>query len=106
MYFRMLVRLIFAHARPVFRCVFLLSYERLPRKPLIFKSSLSLGVHEFDALYAKVEAAYPAFEEKRLFRVDRKRRVDAGHPLKLPLKDRLLMYYRLYATSTLLGFPP
>jgi len=85
----------------------LLSYERLSWKPSIFKSFSSLGVHEFDALYAKVEAAYPAFEEKRLYRVDRKRRVGAGHPFKLPLRDRLLMllmYYRLYVTSTLLGF--
>ena len=85
----------------------MLSYERLSWKPSIFKSFSSLGVHEFDALYAKVEAAYPAFEEKRLYRVDRKRRVGAGHPFKLPLRDRLLMllmYYRLYVTSTLLGF--
>jgi hypothetical protein len=64
-------------------------------------------VSEFDALYAKVEEAYPAFEEKRLYRADRKRKVGAGHPFKLPLNDRLLMllmYYRLYVTSTLLSF--
>jgi hypothetical protein len=33
--------------------------------------------------------------------------VGAGHPFKLPLRDRLLMlliYYRLYVTSTLLAF--
>ena len=86
---------------------FLLSYKRLSRKPLIFRSFSSLEVSEFDALYAKVEEAYPAFEEKRLYRADRKRRVGAGHPFKLLLNDRLLMllmYYRLYVTSTLLAF--
>ena len=88
-------------------CASLLNYEGLSRKPLIFKSFSSLEVSEFDELYAKIEKAYPTFEEKRLYRVDRKRRVGAGHPFKLRLKDRLLMlliYYRLYAASTLLSF--
>ena len=85
----------------------MLSYERLSGRPLIFKSFSSLEVSEFDVLYAKVEEAYPVFEEKRLYRLDRKRKVGAGHPFKLPLNDRLLMllmYYRLYVTSTLLAF--
>jgi len=85
----------------------LLNYGRLSRKPLIFRSFTGLEVHEFDALYAKIEEAYPLFEDKRLYRLDRKRRAGAGHPFKLPLDDRLLMllmYYRLYVTSTLLAF--
>jgi len=64
-------------------------------------------VSEFDVLYAKIEEAYPVFEEKRLSRVDRKRKVGAGHPFKLLLRDRLLMlliYYRLHVTSNLLSF--
>jgi len=87
--------------------VFLLNYKRLAGKPLIFKSFSSLKVHEFDALYAKIEEAYPAFMQKRLYREDRKRRMGAGHPFKHRLNDRLLMllmYYRLYVTSTLLSF--
>ena len=36
----------------------MLSYERLSRKPSIFKSFSSLGVQEFDALYAKVEVPF------------------------------------------------
>ena len=74
---------------------------------MIFKSFSSLSVSEFDELYARIDEAYPAFEEKRLYRADRKRKVGAGHPFKLPLRDRLLMlliYYRLYVTSTLLSF--
>jgi len=85
----------------------LLNYERLSRKPLIFQSFSSLNVSEFDRLYAKIEEAYPVYEQRRLYRADRKREVGAGHPFKLPLNDRLLMlpmYYRLYVTSTLLSY--
>lgn len=85
----------------------MLNYDRLSKKPLIFRVFSGLEVPEFDVLYAKIEEAYPAFEQKRLYRVDRKRGVGAGHPFKLPLNDRLLMllmYYRLYVTSTLLAF--
>lgn len=85
----------------------MLDYEKLSRKPSIFKSFTSLEVSEFDAFYAKIEETYPAYEEKRLYREGRKRKVGAGHPFKLRLKDRLLMllmYYRLYVTSTLLAF--
>lgn len=85
----------------------MLNYKKLSEKPLIFKTFSSLELSEFDELYAKIEEAYPIFEEKRLYRVDRERRVGAGHPFKLPLNDRLLillMYYRLYVTSTLLSF--
>lgn len=103
----MLVRFISCACGLIAGCVFLLNYERLSGKPLIFRSFSGLEVSEFDALYAKIEEAYPAFEQKRLYRVDRKRSVGAGHPFKLPLNDRLLMllmYYRLYVTSTLLSF--
>ena len=85
----------------------MLNYGGLSKKPLIFRSFSGLEVPEFDALYAKIEEAYPAFEQKRLYRSDRKRRVGAGRPFKNPLNDRLLMllmYYRLYVTSTLLAF--
>ena len=79
----------------------------LSRKPLIFRSFTGLEVLEFDALYSKIQDSHAAFEEKRLHREDRKREIGAGHPFKLPLRDRLvmlLMYHRLYVTSTLLGF--
>jgi len=86
----------------------MLSYTRLSRTPSTFRSFTGLEVPEFDALYAKVEGAYPSFEEKRLSKGgDRKREVGAGHPFKLSLRDRLLMllaYYRLYVTSTLAGY--
>ena len=77
----------------------MLNYDGLSKKPLIFRSFSGLEVHEFNALYSKIEGTYAAFEEKRLFRGDRKRKIGAGHPFKLNLQDRLLMllvYYRLY----------
>jgi len=85
----------------------MLGYEVLSRKPLVFRSFTGLEVSEFDAFYTKIQASYAAYEERRLYREGRKREIGAGHPFKLPLKERLvmlLMYYRLYVTSALLGF--
>jgi transposase len=85
----------------------MLNYDVLSKKPLIFKSFTGLEVPEFDALHSKIKESHTAYEQKRLHREDRKRKIGAGHPFKLPLHDRLvmlLMYYRLYVTSTLLGF--
>ena len=85
----------------------MLNYEKLSRKASIFKTFTGLEISEFDALYPKLEALNPAFEEKRLQRTNRKNKAGAGHPYKLPLKNRFLMlmlYYRLYTSSTLIGF--
>jgi len=85
----------------------MLNYGVLSRKPLNFRSFTGLEVPEFDALYSKIQESHAAYEEKRLHREDRKRRIGAGHPFRLPLRDRLLMlltYHRLYVTSSLLGF--
>jgi hypothetical protein len=85
-----------------------LGYNRLSRTPSIFRSFTGLEVSEFDSLYAKIEDAYPSYEERRLSgRKNRKREVGAGRPFKLSIRDRLLMlliYYRLYLTSTLEGY--
>lgn len=85
----------------------MLSYIGLSRSQSTFRSFTGLEVPEFDFLYSRVEGAYPSYEERRLSRKDRKREIGAGRPFKLPLRDRLLMllvYYRLYVTSTLLGY--
>lgn len=84
-----------------------MNYDVLSRRPSIFRSFTGLEVPEFDAVYTKMQESYASYEEKRLHREDRKRRIGAGHPFKLPLRDRLLMlhmYHRLYVSSTLLGF--
>ena len=84
-----------------------MNYDVLSKKPLIFKSFTGLEVPEFNAVHTKIQESYSSYEEKRLHREDRKRKIGAGHPFKLHLNDRvmmLLMYHRLYVTSTLLGF--
>jgi len=87
----------------------LLSYERLSRKPLLFKSFTGLTVHEFDDIYDKKMAKkYTKHELKRLSKsLNRKRKIGAGRLFKLDIRDRfvrLLVYYRLYITYTLAGF--
>ncbi|MDG6964325.1 MAG: transposase [Nitrososphaerota archaeon] len=82
-------------------------YRRLSRRPELFRSFTGLDVSEFDSLRSRVESGYQEHERKRLSRKDRKREFGAGRPFKLSLDDRLLtllMYYRTYVTSILLGF--
>jgi hypothetical protein len=86
------------------------SYERLSRKPLLFKSLTGLTVQEFDDIYDKeIAKRYDKYEIQRLSKrnKNRERNIDAGRPFKLDLKNRmvmLLVYYRLYITYTLTGF--
>jgi hypothetical protein len=88
----------------------LLSYERLFKKPLLFKSFTGLTVQEFDDIYNKeITKKYVKYELHRVSfkRKDRGRDIGAGRPFKLDLENRfllLLVYYRLYITYTLAGF--
>ena len=91
----------------------MLSYDRLSKKPLLFKSFTGLTVQEFNDIYEKeISKRYKKYEIQRLSSFKRKdvreRRVGAvGRPFKLDVKDRFLMllvYYRLYITYTLAGF--
>ena len=87
----------------------MLSYDRLSRKPLLFKSFTGLTVQQFDDIYNKeIIKKYNKHEIQRLSkRKERKRDMGAGRPFKLDIKDRcimLLVYYRLYITYTLAGF--
>jgi hypothetical protein len=89
----------------------LLSYDRLSKKPLLFKSFTGLSVQEFNDIYDKeITKKYTNHEIRRLSskRKDiRERKAGAGRPFKLHIKDRFLMllvYYRLFITYTLAGF--
>lgn len=85
----------------------MLNYGVLSKKPSVFRNFTGLEVPEFDTINSKIKEKYPNFEEKRLFRADRKRAVGAGHPFSLPLTDRLLMlfvYYHLYLSSNLMAY--
>jgi DDE superfamily endonuclease/Helix-turn-helix of DDE superfamily endonuclease len=85
----------------------MLGYAKLSKSSSLFRSFTGLDVPEFDSVCSNVERAYSSFEERRLSSSERQREIGAGHPFKLVLRDRLLMllvYYRLYVTSTLVGF--
>ncbi len=89
----------------------LLSYDRLSRKPLLFKSFTGLTVQEFDGIYnKKIAKRYDKYEIQRLSSKRKdvtERKAGAGRPFKLDVKNRFLMllvYYRLYITYALAGF--
>jgi len=72
-----------------------------------FRSFTGLEVSEFDSLYERLRPDYEESERERLSRPNSKREIGGGGKFKLSLRDRLLMllvYYRLYATFTLVGF--
>jgi len=88
----------------------LLSYDRLSKKPLLFKSFTGLSVKQFDDIYCEIESKYSEYEIKRLSsnrKRNRERDIGAGRHFKLLVMDRVIMvlvYYRLYITYTLTGF--
>ena len=87
----------------------LFSYDRLSKKPLLFKSFTGLTVKEFDDIYDnEIIKRYGKHEIQRLSkRKNRERCIGAGRHFKLDIKNRFLMlliYYRLYITYTLVGF--
>ena len=93
----------------MYRCPFLLlTYDRLSRKPHLFKSFTGLSVKQFDDVYKIIESKYEKHEIKRLTsRRNRERDIGGGRRFKLAVKDRVIMvlvYYRLYITYTLTGF--
>ena len=88
----------------------MISYDRLSKKQLLFKSFTGLTVQEFDDIYDnEIIKRYAKHEIQRLFKRknNRERDVGAGRHFKLDVKNRflmLLLYYRLYITYTLTGF--
>lgn len=85
----------------------MLDYSVLPKNLLDFRNFSGLQTQEFETLNSQVKTKYPAFEQKRLQRKNRKRAAGAGHPFIRPLTDRLLMlliYYHIYPSSTLLDY--
>jgi hypothetical protein len=84
-----------------------MSYARLSKKPLLFRSFTGLEISEFNEIYMEIESRYNEHERERLSRMKRERKIGAGRPFKLKVRERFLMflvYYRLYITYTLSGF--
>ena len=88
----------------------MLSYDRLSKKPLLFKSFTGLTVKEFDDIYNnEITKRHGRHEIRQLSKRKNKRErsIGAGRHFKLDVKNRFLMllvYYRLYMTYTLAGF--
>ena len=69
-----------------------MSYARLSRRPLLFKSFTGLAVSEFDVIAKEIESKYNEQERKRLSnRKRRERDVGAGRPFKLKVKERKIL---------------
>ena len=84
-----------------------MSYARLSKRPLLFRSFTGLEISEFDSICVDIESRYSKYQRKRLSKRKRQRSIGAGRPFKLKTKERFLMllvYYRLYITYTLSGF--
>jgi hypothetical protein len=85
----------------------MLNYNVLSKKPSVFRNFSGLEVQEFNALNSQIKEKYPAYEQKRLSRENRKRAIGTGHPFNLSLTDRFLMllvYYHLYPSSNLMAY--
>jgi hypothetical protein len=83
------------------------NYEKLRRKPSLFRMFTGLSAGEFDQLVTDLEPVYLARKAKRSARRPRPRKPGAGRKVKLLLVDRLLLtllYYRTYVTQEFVGF--
>lgn len=85
----------------------MLTYERLKMKPHQFQSFTGIRVNEFEKILGRAQADYESFEQKRLGKPRRKRRMGAGRHFKLPLPDRILLCLvdlRLNLTCTVMSY--
>ena len=83
------------------------TYDKLRKKPQVFKSISGVTEAEFDELYDKFAPKWDEAEKMRLSRGDRQRRIGGGHPYTLELREMLLMtlvWLRLYLSLDALGF--
>lgn len=79
----------------------------LKKSPQIFRRLTGIGPDEFASLLAKLTPIYEEWNDERLSKKTRHRKVGAGGKFHLDLEGRLLMlliYYRCYITHAFLGF--
>ncbi|NIS82595.1 MAG: transposase [Anaerolineales bacterium] len=85
----------------------MISYEKLVKKPRVFKSITGLSIEEFEQLYQRFAPAWVEHERQRLGRPNRKRAIGGGRKYALKLKDQLVMvtcWLRLYLNTEAMGF--
>lgn len=82
-------------------------YERLAKNPQTFRMLTGVTVEKFLWLKQQLKPLYKAWNENRLMKRKRRRKIGGGNQFRLCLGDKLLMtlmYYRLYTTGCFLGF--
>jgi hypothetical protein len=79
-----------------------MSYTRLAKKPLIFRSFTGLTISEFDFIYNELESKYDDHERARHFSKmnNRQRNMGAGRPFKLKVKERFFLMLSFSVLST------
>jgi hypothetical protein len=55
-----------------------MSYARLSRRPLLFKSFTGLEITEFNIISKEIESKYREYERRRLSKRKRKMKTDVG----------------------------
>ena len=82
-------------------------YEKLCRRPAVFRNLTGLSIEEFEALYQQMVDDIERYDETRLERGERQRAVGAGRRYAHDVRNRLLMamiWLRVYPTYEVLGF--
>ncbi len=82
-------------------------YEKLRRRPTVFRSLTGMSISEFEELYQQVVNDIERHDETRLDRPDRQRAIGAGRRYQLDARNRLLMaliWLRIYPVYDVLGF--
>lgn len=85
----------------------MLTYGKLQKKPKHFQAFTGVTVAQFSEILKALRPVYAEYEQERLTRPDRKRKIGGGRNFTLSLEDRLmvtLMYFRLYVSYALLGY--
>ena len=85
----------------------MLTYRKLKMKPHQFQSFTGIRVREFEKILECAQTGYKPFEQKRLGRRKRARKIGAGRHFKLPLEDRILLclvHLRLNLTCTVMSY--
>jgi hypothetical protein len=82
-------------------------YERLSRRPTVFRALTGLSIKEFETLYEQTASAIEDYDESRLNQRERQREIGAGSQYTHDVRNRLLMgmiWLRQYPTYEVLGF--
>jgi hypothetical protein len=82
-------------------------YEKLRRRPAVFRNLTGLSIDEFEVLYQQLVDDIERYDETRLEQRERQRAVGAGRRYEHEARDRLLMamiWLRVYPTYEVMGF--